>query len=549
MNLQPKILNLLNQRGYKTPEEIEEFISLRPKKTYDPFLLLNMEEGVDLVLSTIEKGERICIYGDYDSDGITSTTIMLEVLSNLTDNLSYYIPSRFDEGYGLNKEAMEKIKNAGIDLIITVDCGSTSVEEVEYAQELGMKVLVTDHHRVSDKIAPCLVINPTQENCTYPFKFLAGCGVVFKFCQAIANVTGLDKSTYNSTLDLVAVGTVGDIVPLIDENRTMVKYGMNLIRQNKRDSLGALAKAIDIDLQNIKAYNISFGIVPHLNAAGRIKEAKLGVQFFRAKTSEDLDKAVEKLKACNKSRREIQDETFKEAKSVLREGFEKDLFILLKLPQGHEGITGIVAGKIKEEMGKPTIIVTPTDEGNYKGTGRSIGSINLYELLKENEELFIKFGGHKAACGFTIPEENIELLRRRLNEKIKGMLLENPQLLDDCWKEDLNIDIEELNEGFLKQLDLFEPFGASNEKPKIGLEGYINNLAKMGNEGQFIRFNLISSDKESKISCVCFKNVEKNLKSIWDEESPVKIIGYPNKQEWRGKINIQMIVERIVTEG
>ena len=226
MNLQPRIYELLHKRGIETEADIEEFLSDKPQKTYDPFLLLNMEAGVDLILSSIEEDEKICIYGDYDADGITSTAVLMEVLSNLTSNLAYYIPSRFEEGYGLNCGALDKIKAAGIDLVITVDCGSVSCAEVEHAKEIGLKILVTDHHTITDKVADCLVINPMQPGCPYPFKHLAGVGVAFKLAQAIAAETGLPKSAVNRTLDLVGVGTIGDIVPLVDENRTLAKYGI-----------------------------------------------------------------------------------------------------------------------------------------------------------------------------------------------------------------------------------------------------------------------------------------------------------------------------------
>ena len=236
--INPKILDLLNDRGYKSEEEILEFLSMRPKKTYDPFLLLNMAEGVDLVLSAVENEERICIYGDYDADGVTATSILLEFLSNITSNLSYYIPSRFDEGYGLNKTAMEKICKAGVDLVITVDCGSVSREEVEYGKNLGLKILVTDHHRADNERLPrCPVINPNQPDCEYPFKGLAGCGVAFKLAQAVARTIGMQSQTYNNTLDLVAIGTIADVMPLIDENRTLVKYGLMRLNSANREPL------------------------------------------------------------------------------------------------------------------------------------------------------------------------------------------------------------------------------------------------------------------------------------------------------------------------
>ena len=238
----------LNQylNGGGDPEDVSEFLSDIPKKTYDPFLLLNMKAGVDLLLKEIKSGTRICIYGDYDADGVTSVCILSHILSMLTNNFTYYIPSRFDEGYGLNKNAIDKIIADGVGVILTVDCGSVSYEEVEYAKQLGLKVIVTDHHSIDDVKADCILINPKQKECTYPFKELAGCGVAFKLAQAIQKTAGLPKSAINEVLDLVAIGTVGDIVSLTDENRTIVKYGINKINSGNRNSLKTLTNAISI---------------------------------------------------------------------------------------------------------------------------------------------------------------------------------------------------------------------------------------------------------------------------------------------------------------
>ena len=272
------INELLRNRGIISDEEISEFLSDKPQKTYDPFLLLNMEAGVDLLLSEIDAGSRICIYGDYDADGVTSICIMSRLLSELTDNFTYYIPSRFDEGYGLNRDAVRRVRDEGADLLVTVDCGSVSYDEVEYAKELGMKVIVTDHHNVEDIKADCILINPKQPGCRYPFRELAGCGVAFKIVQAVCRRRGLPKSVISDVLDLTAIGTVGDIVSLTDENRTIVKYGLRRINSGSRKALKMLAEAIS--LKRVTSENIAFGIAPHINAAGRMKDASEAAELF-----------------------------------------------------------------------------------------------------------------------------------------------------------------------------------------------------------------------------------------------------------------------------
>ena len=244
MELNYKILEYLNTLGYETEEELSEFLSDKPRKTYDPFLLLNMDAGVDLILSAIEDDETICVYGDYDADGITSVTLLTDVLSELTEKVFYYIPSRFDEGYGLNRDAILRIREAGADAVVTVDCGSVSGDEVRYARELGMKVLVTDHHTVvKESAAECPLINPIQEDCPYPFSYLAGVGVALKLAQALVDSAGLDRTVLTRNLDLVGIGTIGDIVPLVDENRTWAKYGIRMINLGRRKGLRALMEA------------------------------------------------------------------------------------------------------------------------------------------------------------------------------------------------------------------------------------------------------------------------------------------------------------------
>ena len=348
MNLQPKFLELLNKRGLHTEEEITEFLSAKPQKTYDPFLLLNMEAGVDFLLSSIENDEMICIYGDYDADGITSTAVLMEVLSHLTDRLTYYIPSRFEEGYGLNCKALDKIKAAGVDTVVTVDCGSVSCEEVDYAKKIGLKILVTDHHTVTDKIADCLVINPMQPGCTYPFKHLAGVGVAFKLAQAVAAETGLDRRIVNRTLDLVGIGTIGDIVPLVNENRTLAKYGIRAVNVSQRTGLEELIAGVGLHKGKISSENISYIIVPHLNACGRMDDAKKAAKLMLEQGKDEAEKGVEYMMQCNSRRKQMQEDTFARCCQIVEEKYKDDLFLLIDLPDAHEGITGIVAGRLKE---------------------------------------------------------------------------------------------------------------------------------------------------------------------------------------------------------
>lgn len=531
---------LLDTRGINSAEDISEFLSDKPRKTYDPFLLLDMEAGVDLLLSEIKKGTKICIYGDYDADGVTSICILSHVLSMLTDNFTYYIPSRFEEGYGLNNEAIRKIHENGTGLMVTVDCGSVSYEEVEYAKRLGMKVIVTDHHSIDSKKADCILINPKQKECTYPFKELAGCGVAFKMAQAILVKAGLPRNAVNDVLDLAAVGTVGDVVSLTDENRTIVKYGLNKINSRGRKSLDSLREAIS--LKWITSENIAFGIAPHINAAGRMASAREAVELFMASDDQIINKKVDNLIYYNSQRKKKQEEAFALGMRMVK---EDEKFIVLHMEDIHEGIGGIVAGKIREETERPVIIVTPSGEGFLKGTGRSTDKIDMYEVLKKHEDLFVRFGGHRSACGFLMDENNLQQLRQVLNDDIDKMLKEDSSLFDKECTWDMELSPEEITVELAGMLDNMEPVGQGNPRPKFMISStYIMHTRFMGADRTHARFMAVSDDG-NKAECVLFKKAQE-AKDILTGDDPVDLIGTIEKQTWNGRERVQFIVEEII---
>lgn len=540
MKLQPKFLELLNKRGLETEEEITEFLSDKPKKTYDPFLLLNMEAGVDLLLSSIENDEKICIYGDYDADGITSTAVLMEVFSHLTDRLTYYIPSRFTEGYGLCCSALDKIKAAGVDLVVTVDCGSVSCEEVEYAKKIGLKILVTDHHTVTDRIADCIVINPMQPGCPYPFKHLAGVGVAFKFAQAVADMTGLDKRIINRTLDLVGIGTIGDIVSLTDENRTLAKYGIRALNVSGRKGLTRLAESTGLTMGKITSENISFILTPHLNAAGRMESASRAAALMLEKDDEKAADGVDFLTRCNAQRKKVQEETYRLCRKLIDERYRDDLFLVIDLADAHEGITGIVAGKLKETYRRPAIIVTPTADGCLKGTGRGIEGINLYQLLKENEPLFKRFGGHAAACGFTMKQEHLQTLRENLNKAMELCCAEDPQIFERKLSAELTLSAEEVTTELAENFELLEPCGCDNPAPQVRVFLYPKGIKKMGSSGQYTRFTGVLDDGRE-LSCVIFKDVEE-YDELLSGGRRLQVVGALKVQTWNNRKYLQMNV-------
>lgn len=552
MEINPIITELLKQRGITSEEDVAEFLSDKPQKTYNPFLLHDMEAGVDLILSEIKNNSRICVYGDYDADGITSTALMIGVLSHLTDkeNLEFYIPSRFEEGYGLNKEAIEHIASRGCDFIITVDCGSVSYEEVEYAKNLGMKIMVTDHHNITDVMADCILINPKHPKSQYPFKELSGCGVAFKVAQGLQQKAGLPKNILTEVLDLAAIGTVGDIMPLVDENRTITKYGIKLINLGMRPGLRRLMEGASLKRGLITSENISFVIVPHLNASGRIEDASQAVELLVGNCSERrMSEIVEDILQKNIIRKKMQSELFEVCASEIKKDSPDD-FILLKSDGAHEGIAGIVAGKIKETYYRPAIIVTPTGDGGseLKGTGRSIEGVNLYELLKSNEHLFEKFGGHAGACGFSMKKENLPQLRENLLAQMKEIRKKNPNIFKRKHLVDLSLKTSDLTIDLAEQFELLAPFGNKNQRPLILCSDVkISDERYMGNMLQHVRFNA-ASVTGGRIQCVLFGRAGDY---DFDEMRSKKtdIIGRLERQYWQGNKRLQFITDEIQFDG
>ena len=545
-NINPKIIELIRSRGITEEEDYLELLAEKPKKTYDPFLLLNMEAGVDLILSTIKQQKKICIYGDYDADGITATAILYTVLSDMTSNLEYYIPSRFEEGYGLNCEALDTIKNRGASLVITVDLGSSAHEEVEYAKGLGLDIVVTDHHSIKGKKADCILINPKQENCQYPFKELAGCGVAYKLAQGIQRRSGISKKSLNDVLDLLAIGTIGDIVPLIDENRTFSKYGISKINATKRPGLVKLIEGVSLKPRNIKSESLAYVIVPHINAAGRIMEADLALELLLKNTSTGIDDMVGKLVESNRERRRLQEQTFLSLVEVIERDYKEKYFYLIYAEDAHEGIAGIVAGKLKEKYRRPVAIVTPSGE-YLKGTSRSVEKINLYELLKSKESHFIKFGGHSMACGFSMKKESYVELQESLNRDVEIMLEQDEGLFDSTLNPDLFIDIKEITKPFCGELEKLAPFGNGWPKPLLAIKNVtLSKVAYMGNERQHARFYIHDHSRAS-LAAVLFNKAAENS-ALLESATPVTVFGYPELSDYRGFTEIKFIVEKIENE-
>ncbi|MGI6177843.1 MAG: single-stranded-DNA-specific exonuclease RecJ [Eubacterium sp.] len=536
MRLNPAIRTILNKRGISTAEEAVEFITDKPQTLFDPFLMPDMAEAADEILSAIEDGLSICIYGDYDADGVTATSLMMDVLKTLGANCSYYIPSRFDDGYGLNIPAIDKIKAAGADMIITVDCGCTSAKEVRHALDIGLEIIVTDHHAMSDEIPECLLIDPQRSDSRYPFKYLAGVGVAFKLAQALCSEAGLQKRVLTRNLDLVCIGTIGDIVPLVSENRTLTKYGLRVINSPVRPGLSALIDATGLKRGGITSENISYVITPHINAVGRMSNATLAARLMQTNDPERAAGLVAEMREANALRQKTQNEIMDVCEQKLAEAGGPGDYIMIPLENAHEGVIGIVAGKLKEKYYMPSIVLTDIGDGLYKGTGRSIDSVNILKALTVRRDIFERVGGHAMACGFTIKKERLPELRESLDAVFSKWRADHPEDWKRRVEPEVELKPEYIDGSFFEQQRMLAPFGKQNEKPVVGLEVYPQYCSRVGKEGQFLKFSGRLADGRQ-IRGIDFKRADEHERVIENAalgHAPFPAVGNIDEQEWNG---------------
>ncbi len=525
---------------------MEEFLRERPRLLHDYKLLKGLPEGVDMILQAIQGKKNIVVYGDYDADGVTSVVVLLTVIKAAGGQVSYYIPHRFDEGYGMNRGAVQKLAQKGTNLIITVDCGCTAVQEVALAKELGMEVLITDHHNCGEELPDAVLINPRQPGCPYPFKALAGCGVAFKLALALRDALGLPKQITDDLLDVVAIGTVADVMPLVDENRTIVKYGLWKIGQRKRPGLVQLCQGLQRGTDTFKAVDIAFGIGPCINAAGRMAEATLGVKLLTAQHEAEAKDLAQRILRCNTARKRFQEESEKTCLAMEKESIQPYLFPVLEVPGTHEGINGIVAGKLRERFQKPFALLTPGEDGYWKGTCRSVEKLDLYELLSNVEDLFEKFGGHRAACGFTIAQESIPELRESLQDMMAYLVEEDPALLEPEYHYDLIAPLKPLTPALCQELEKLEPCGQGNPTPRFLIQDVqVVDIQPLGADGKHAAL-LLGDASGCRLRSV-YWNVP-GADCLPHRGQRVTVIGRLSQNVFRQRVTAQLTVDAILKE-
>ncbi len=473
LNISTITSQLLINRGISDIQQAERFLSSTLSDIRSPLGMKGMKEGVERVLKALHNKEKIAIYGDYDVDGITSTSILLMFLKLAGANVSYYIPERIAEGYGLNADAISKLAERGVALLITVDCGISDHAELKLAKELGMDVIVTDHHEVPDYLPPAYaIINPKQSGCPFPFKNLAGVGVAFNFIIAL-RASLRDEGFWKEKevpnlkeyLDLVALGTIADVVPLVDENRIFVKYGLMELTASTKPGIIALKEVSGLNDVPINAGMVGYRLAPRINAAGRVGK---GVDGVRLLTSESYDEAASIAKLLddgNKERQGLEEVILREATGMVESGLISDRkSIVLASENWHPGVIGIVASRIAEKYYRPTVMIA-LKNGIGKGSARSIHSFMLYEGLKECSHLLNEFGGHDYAAGLSINEENIEKFREEFERVASGKLSDEDMLPE--MDIDAAMDLNEVTEALINELDNLAPFGEANPEPLL----------------------------------------------------------------------------------
>ena len=469
IGLHPLVCQIFSNRGFKSAEEVEKFLNPSLADLHDPFMMKDMEKAVDRLIRALREREKIVIYGDYDVDGITSISLLVRYLSQLGANVGYYIPHRMVEGYGLSEVGLDSVAEMGARLVVTVDCGISAYEAIKYANSKGLEVIVTDHHEpVGEQLPEAVaILNPKQHEDEYPEKELAGIGVAFKLCQGLSEKLGVGQHQLNEHLDLVAIGSIADIVPLLGENRIFAKAGLEKMKKLEKPGIWALIDLTGLENKDLDSSDIVFSMAPRINAVGRMGDAERGVKLF---LSDDLDEARELaniLEQENRFRREVDVQTLSEAREAISQQVDLDQSwtIVLHSENWHPGVLGIVASRIVDEFYRPTVMISFDETGEGKGSARSIASFHLHNALLRCTDHLEVFGGHKYAAGLQLRKEKLQDFIECFDSVAHEVM--SPQDLVPEISVDLEIDLSQANHKFFQGLEGFRPYGPGNPKPVL----------------------------------------------------------------------------------
>ena len=530
------LARILVNKNIVEKDEINVFMNPTRKDFHDPFLMPDMEVAINRLLKAIEEKQKIMIYGDYDADGITSTTVLKSFLQERGMDVSTYIPNRLNEGYGLNKDAIKKIYDDGFRLMITVDCGISGIDEVEYANSLGMETIITDHHEPAESLPNAIaVVDAKRKDNTYPFNQLAGVGVVLKVIQALSIRLGLDEKEYLKYLDIVCIGTISDIVPLVDENRVIAKLGLKLVAQTRNIGLRALIEIIGF--KNIDSGAVSFGIAPRINACGRMGNEKLALDLFLCKDRNEAKKLATKLNEYNIERQSIEKQMYDEAAKIIEEN-EKDKACIIVGKEGwHHGIIGIVSSKVTEMYFKPSILICfDGDEG--KGSGRSIPGFDLHEALMNCGKHLKKFGGHAMAVGVTVDKSEFEEFKKELEKYAKKCDIDK---IVPIINVDSELSLKDINVDAVKSLSALEPYGEANKMPLFLFKNLKINSIRSLSEGKHLK--LLLKDDNYMVDAIGFNMGELSADYLLDDK--VDVVGSLDINSYGGNESVQIVLKDI----
>ena len=486
------LATILSNRNINTEEDIKLFLHPTRADFHDPFLMTDMEKAVERIIEAINKKENITIYGDYDVDGITSITVLKSFFRDRGIEVKTYIPNRLDEGYGLNNNAIEQIKNQSCDLMITVDCGISAIKEIDYANSLGLETIITDHHEAGIELPKAFaVIDNKRKDSKYPFRELAGVGVVFKLIQALSIKLNLKEEEYLKYLDIVCIGTISDIVPLIDENRVITKLGLMLVRQTKNIGLQSILNASGYS--KIDSSTISFGVAPRINACGRMGKAEEALKLFLSKNINEVVDLTKELNEYNRIRQEKEKEIYENAlEQIEKEHLDKKNTIIVKGENWHHGVIGIVSSKITEKYFKPSILLSFEDDGMGQGSGRSIPGFDLHEALMNCMDSIEKFGGHAMAIGISVKKENFEKFKKEFEEIAQKMHVNE---IIPIINIDAKINLSDITKEMVESLSQLEPFGEGNKMPVFVFKNLKIDSIRALSEGKHLKLTLKDNNK------------------------------------------------------
>ncbi len=546
LRLSPLLAQLLINREISDPQQADKFLSSTLSDLHPPFLMKDMDKAVDRIIQAIKNRERLCIYGDYDADGITATALLKIFLSEIGAQTLSYLPHRLKEGHGLNPEALDRLSQQGVKLLITVDCGISDNEQVAYARRLGIDVIITDHHEVPEELPPALaILNPRQKDCNFPYKTLAGVGVAFNLVIALrtrlreAGFFG-DREAPNlkQYLDLVALGTIADIAPLTDENRIFARYGLEQLTAGRRVGIRALKEVSGCAFGSVNTVTVGFRLAPRINAAGRLSQADESFRLLTTNSEEEAITIARKLNEENFQRQQIEEDILKETCSLVEADvrLKKGASLVLAFPDWHPGVIGIAASRLTNEYFKPTILIA-VKEGLGRGSARSIPGFDLYQGLRSCHDLLKTYGGHRWAAGLTILEDRIDEFRDRFELLVAKSLSEEdliPQLSIDAL-----LPLPKITETLIEELNLLEPFGSGNPEPTFATTGLrLTDSRIVGND--HLKLNI--SEQGRFYSAIGFRMADRH-----PLPSTIDLAFIPQFNEWEGVRSIQLKVKDVRT--